>query len=118
MTSSVASPQPAAPVAPPSRSRLPMRIAALTPLWLFLIAQLLPGGFSRPLFSKPPEMIGLPFGVILGALATGWMLLGLVLVWNSRSRLTDLLALVVFTVPATLFVIFGPAVILIMQNLS
>ena len=119
MTSSAIPPPPAAtPVAPTTRSRWPIRIAALTPLWLFLILELADNGFGTPMFSAPPSIVGVPLGVVVGALATGWMLIGLGLVWNARSRLTELLALLLFTTPATIVLVMGPAMILILQNLS
>ena len=107
------------PVAPQSRSRIPIRIAALTPVWLYLVSQLMSSNaLSGPMVSEPPSIVGIPVVIVVGALAVGWMLIGLGLVWNVRSVLTDMLALLLFTIPATLVVVLGPAMILILQNLG
>ncbi len=118
MSESMAAPQPAAPVARSTGSRLPVRIAALTPLWLFLVLLAtgrMSGGFFGP---PPPEILGIPVGSWMLALVAGWMLIGLGLVWDARSPLIKLLVLLVFTIPATLALVLGPAVILVMSNLT
>jgi hypothetical protein len=71
MTSTLASPEAASAAdAPPARSRLGTRIAALTPLWVFLILVLARGPFFwKPFFGSPPEFLGLPLGlwmIVLG----------------------------------------------------
>jgi hypothetical protein len=120
MSETMAAPQPApaAPMAPSAGSRIPIRLAALTPLWLFLVliaTGRIAGGFFGP---PPPEILGIPLGIWLVALVAGWMLIGLGLVWEPRSPLIKLLVLLVFTIPATLVLILGPAVILTLQNVG
>ena len=111
------SPQPAATIAPPSRSRFLVRAAALMPFWLFL-ALFATGQFNSFFGPPPPEIMGIPLGAWMIALAAGWMLIGVALVWGTRSRLTEMFVLLLFTIPATILLVLGPAVILILQNLS
>ena len=98
-------------------SRIPVRIAAFTPLWVLIIASVALPSFSNPIFAKPPEILGVPLGVVMDAIAMVWMLIGVIVIWDARSRLVDALLLTFFTIPATLLVVLAPALILIMQNL-
>jgi len=121
MTSSTAPPRPAsAPrFAPLAYQRL-IRVATLMPLWLFLIL-FVAGSFSTvssPMFSESAAILGIPLRILIGASAVGWMLIGVGLAWGARSLSTVLLALVLFTAPATLCLILGPGIILILQNLG
>ena len=117
MTSSVAPPPVMAATSQPSRSRL-TRLVAFTPVWLLLVATLASPTFLGATLTRPPELLGLPLAVFADGLAVVWMLLGVVLVWDSRSRLTESLALLVFTVPATMTIVFAPAAVLILQVLG
>lgn len=69
------------------------------------------------MFTDSRELLGIPLDVLLKGLIVGWMLIGAGLVWDSRSPLLRVLAFAIFTVPATLAIVLGPAVILILQNL-
>ena len=104
----------------PSRSspRWATRITAFTPLWVLIVASLASPTFSQPMFAKPPEILGIPLGFVMNAVAIMWMLIGVVLIWDARSRLVEALVLFWFTIPATFLVVFSPALILIMQNLA
>ena len=95
-----------------------IRLAAFTPLWVQLVVPLAGPTYFEPMFFHPPEMFGIPLGVVLGAVQMGWMLIGVAIVWNCRSAARDALALVFFTLPSTLAVILAPAIILILQNLG
>ena len=98
--------------------RFTSRATAFTPLIVGTILFLAPTRYFDPMFAKPPDMLGVPLGVVALALAGIWMLIGVAIVWNARSRITEMLALMLFTIPATILVILGPALILIMQNLG
>lgn len=101
-----------------SRWQAPLRVLALLPLWLFLIVSAAQGPSVGGPFGKPPEFLGLPLGAWVAALVVGWTLAGLALIWNARSPLRSAAAILVFTIPATFVMFFGPAVILILQNLG
>jgi hypothetical protein len=91
---------------------------AFTPLWVLVIASLTARSFFPGMVSTPPEIYGIPLGVVVEAIAMVWMLLGVVLIWDARTRWSEMLTLLLFTVPATFIVVFTPAVVLILQNLG
>ena len=114
MTSSLTS-QPARAVnASGTRPRIAMRLIAAIPLWLGPIIYLL----SPTFFAPDPELLGIPRSLVMTVGAMSWALIGLGIIWDARSWLVDVLTLVVFTIPAMLFMIIGPAIILIVQNLG
>ena len=107
--------------APPARSRRqswPSRFFAFTPLWILIVASIAAPTFSQSIINKPPDIVGVPLGAAIEGLAMLWMLIGAAVIWNARSRLAESLGFMLFTIPATLVVIFTPAVVMIMQNLS
>jgi hypothetical protein len=118
MTSSTPNPQPMQEAPSKSRSRWATRITAFTPLWVLIVASVASRTFSEPMFSRPPDWLGIPLGVVMDAIAMVWMLIGAVLIWDARLRLVEALVLFWFTIPATLVVVFSAALILIMQNLA
>jgi hypothetical protein len=90
---------------------------ALLPLWCVLVLAFLGDNFD-PVTRNPPEMLGLPAGVILMAGAAALTALGFVAIRTSTSRARSVLAFIFLTVPATIFAVGGPAIILIVINLS
>ena len=74
--------------------------------------------YFGPLFAKPPDFLGIPFGVVIDAIAMLWMLIGVVLIWDTRSSIVQGLVSFFFTIPATMVVVLSPAVVLILQNLG
>ena len=118
MTSSIPTRQPMQEAPSRSRARWATRITAFTPLWVLIVASVASPTFFGPMFAKPPDWLGIPLGVVMDAIAMVWMLIGVALIWDARSRLVEALVLFWFTIPATLVVVFSPALILIMQNLA
>ena len=116
MTSSSASAAPARSSAAPARSRLAIRLASLTPLWV-LIVSLASQGYFPPMITNPPEVLGIPLGVVITAIAIVWMLIGTGLVWDERRLPAEPLVPMLFKIPATVVVFFTPAVVLIIANL-
>ena len=115
---SVSTGQGPAPATVPWRAPVGARIASLTPFFLALALQLFAPTYFPPMFSKPPDVMGVPLGAIVGALALAWAAFGALVVWTTHSRLAAGLALAFLTVPSMFAAILGPAVILIMQNLG
>jgi hypothetical protein len=74
--------------------------------------------FSSPMFSESPTLIGIPSEVIIVAVALAWGAIGGLVVGTSGSRWVLPLALALFTLPACLALILGPALVLILQNLG
>lgn len=119
MTSSLVSPQTAAPPTPkPWRPGWFSKFFAFTPIWFWIIANVGAPRFSEPMFVQPPAMFGIPAGVLLAGLVVFWMLMGAFVLWSARSRRVAAIAYTAFTFPATVALILGPALILIWQNLG
>jgi hypothetical protein len=74
--------------------------------------------FFAPMLDDPQRILGIPLGVVFESATMGWMLIGVVLVWDTQSLLVRSFVLVFFTMPATFAVVLAPAVILILSNLS
>lgn len=118
MTSPVVPPGQARPITRRDASSIARRLVALTPLWILLVTFVARGAYWVSFFGPQHEILGIPRSVAMIGLAMVWMVLGLVLTWDARSRLTQAVALLVFTIPATLFLVLGPAIVLIVQNLG
>ena len=112
MTSSLTSPPSRAVKTSGTRPRIPMRLIAAIPLWLGPVIYLM----SPTFFSPNPELLGIPQALVMTVGGMSWALIGLGIIWDARSWLVDVLTLVVFTIPAMLFMILGPAIILIVHN--
>ena len=98
-------------------------VLALFPVVLWLIAvPLAPHGISEPMFvtppPPPPSLLGISFADLLLAGAVGWGLLGAILVVRSRKPWAFAVGFLVFTVPACVAIILGPAIVLILSNLG
>lgn len=120
-------------VAPPSRVRQPVggppetiavprrtrpwwrTLMGLTPLvaFAFIVSR-----WGWPRFDKPPEMLGLPLGVVVLGVALAIMLAGVLALRRTSSSLAAVLIILLFTFPATILVVIGPAIIFILQNLK
>lgn len=110
----------AAVVAPPRPWRAPAaaRLSSLAPFLLAVALQLFAPVYFRPVLARPPEILGVPLGVVVGALILAWAAFGSLIVWTTQSRLAAALALGFLTIPSIFAMILGPTVILILQNLT
>jgi len=79
---------------------------AIVPLAMTVIAS-----FQPVFFGPPPDRL-----LMLPGLA--WGLLGVILVWRAQSRAVVPVALVIFTFPAVIAMLFAPGIALILQNLG
>lgn len=98
------------------RSRTVPLVVALTPLWLLIFMALVSDAVPVVL-SRPPAVVSLPLGVVMESIALLWMLAGAAIVWRARSPVAESLALMLFTIPATVLVVFTPTAIEILQTL-
>ena len=73
--------------------------------------------FFDPMGYRRPEVLGIPVEVLIMAFAVAWGGIGGYVVGTSRSPWVRALAIMVFTLPACVAIILGPAIILILQNL-
>jgi hypothetical protein len=95
---------------------LPIRVLALMPLWLLVVVFAGSPFTFQIMFAARPDIYGAPWGVVVEAAAMLWMVVGVFAIWNARSKLVESLGLLMFTIPATVVVVFTPAVILALQN--
>ena len=91
-----------------------MRLIALIPVWFGPISYLA----APRLFGPKPELFGIPQDLVMMIGAVTWALIGVAIIWHARSWLVDFLTVLLFTLPAIAFMIIGPAVVLILQNLG
>ncbi len=123
------------PTAEPEIGRAwPVRLepAALTPEWrapwLVRLLTLVPfvvalGGYIAPRYFggmgvAQPELFGLPLGAWVHLWSLTLAALGAAIVWRARSLPVAVAALLACTVPATIGLLLGPAIVLILQNLA
>ena len=92
-------------------------IASL-PFILIVVSQLLAPGFLEPIFANPPDILGLPAGVVVLFVVAIWALLAFVAIRELRSGWGVALGVIVFTIPSMVAIILLPATILIVQNLT
>ena len=72
----------------------------------------------EPIFANPPEILGLPAGFVFLVAVAIWAALAFVVIRAFGSVLGIALALLLFTVPSIIAIIYLPATILIVQNLD
>lgn len=106
----------------PASTFAPHRISgllmALGPLGLaILILYLARPSSSHPMFSERGAF-GIDLGPVLLVLALLWGAIGGYAVATSNRAWVLPVALVVFTIPAIVAIVLGPAIILILQNLA
>ena len=105
------------PVRPGPRSG-PRVLLGLSPLWALLFFAVTAPGFFDPFFSNRPSVAGVPAGIFIIAVAMTLMLAGVWLLRRSGSDAGIVLAFLAFTLPATVLILVGPAMSLIMANLA
>jgi hypothetical protein len=88
------------------------------PFILLVALAVLAPGYLDPLFANPPAIAGLPLGVAWLFVAIVWAVLGILVARGVRSSARIIGALLVFTLPASMAIILGPAAILIVQNVA
>lgn len=110
MTPSIVAPRVA------GRPRTISLLVALTPAWLLAVTALSSNVFAF-VFTGPPELLGVPLGVMLETVALVWMLGGVAIVWRARTSLPEALGLLVFTIPATVVAVLTPPLIELLQTL-
>jgi hypothetical protein len=98
-------------------TRLGYALACL-PFIVLVIAPPIAPGYMEPIFANPPEIVGLPAGMVALFLIAAWASLAFVAIRASRSGVGIAVGLVVFTVPAIVAIALLPSVILVILNLN
>ena len=94
------------------------RTLSLLPFGEALLLVLFAPNYLPPLFAKPPDIVGIPFGIVLEALVLAWAALGARVIWTTRSQVMASIALLATTAPAVPLVLLGPAIIQIAQSMA
>jgi len=105
---------------PPERTglrRLGYAIAGL-PFIVILFAAVFAPGFFEPAYANPPEILGLPAGIVVLFLAASWASIAFLAIRQTRSGIGIALALLAFTIPSTIVIILVPSVILVVLNMT
>lgn len=91
---------------------------ASIPFVAIVFGATLASGFFEPVFANPPEILGLPAGIVLLFAVAVWASLAFVVIRAFRSWFGVALGLLVFTVPSIVAILFLPAAILIVLNVN
>jgi hypothetical protein len=91
-------------------------LLGLLPLWILLIRLIASPGSMDPVTSNPPEVVGLPAGVVLVAGALAVMAIGIEVLRRASSNGVALLAFLGLTLPSAALIVAAPALILNIQN--
>jgi hypothetical protein len=112
---------------PERAMRILWMIVALAPAFMLLFLFVAAPHFMDPMFQTPPAFLGdsrhpsaheIPLGTVILGLSVIWYAIGVAIVGRASRPSRRLVAVLVFIFPATFGFLFGPAVILIMQNLT
>jgi hypothetical protein len=103
--------------APTWRAPALRRVAALAPFAVALAIPLLATNYFSRGVSKPPDIFGLPLGIVVEGLILGWAALGALLIWTTGSRVAATLAMAFITLPSLIALLLWPAIVLVLQNL-
>jgi hypothetical protein len=87
-------------------------LLALSPLLVLLAIAANPEAAAVDAMRSAPRILGVPVDAILGAVTIGLMLAGAVTVWKATSTVVQSVALLVFTIPATVTAVVAPWVFL------
>jgi hypothetical protein len=104
--------------APRWRADSAWRTLSLIPFGEALLLAVFAQNYFGPLFAKPPDIVGIPFGLVLEVLILAWAALGARVIWTTKSMAMATIALLTTTAPAVPALLLLPASILIIQNLA
>jgi len=93
-------------------------VIASLPFVSIVIVEFVAPGFMEPVFANPPDILGLPAGIVLLFVMAIWASLAFIVIRESRSGRGVGLALLVFTGPSMVAILYLPAAILIILNLN
>src|SRR5262245_20180899 len=102
----------------PWRADRVWKAISLVPFFEALAISVFTASYFSPLYSKPPDIVGVPFGLVLEVALLAWAVLGAAVIWTARSPAVATLAVLATTAPAMVLQIFIPGLVLIMQNLT
>lgn len=101
-------------VARRTRAHAVAQLLSIVPFVILLAVTVDPQARRLVPLQSTPSLLGLPADAVLGAVVLVWMLIGTLTIRYARSPLTEALALLVFTIPATVMAALAPALILML----
>lgn len=102
-------------VRPAFRASRLLRVIALSPVW-FSVPLLLVTGEFELLYTKPPDILGIPAGLVFEVVGLAWMALGAAALWQTRFPLIAAIAITCFSLPALTLLVLGPVLLRIGMN--
>ena len=94
------------------------RALSLTPFAVPVAEYLFAGTYLARGMGSPPDIVGIPLGVVVQTMLLAWATLGAVLVWRARSMPWATWALLIFAPLAIVGLVFAPAVVMLMANIG
>jgi hypothetical protein len=73
---------------------------ALVPLWVGILLGLFAAGYMEPVFANPPQIVGLPAGMVVVFIAGLLMAFGVLAMRATTSQVLRSAAFLLFTVPS------------------
>lgn len=107
---------PAGATARRGRAHAVAQVLSVTPFLIVLAVAADPQARLLGPLEATPTLLGIPADALLGALALLWMAVGSLLVRFARSPLVESLALLAFTVPATVLAVLAPALLVVLVS--
>ena len=98
------------------RAHAVAQVLSLAPFWILLAVAADPQARLLSPTQPVPPVFGLPADALFGALTLAWMAAGALLIRVARSPLIESLALLAFTVPATILAVLTPAVLVVLVS--
>lgn len=98
------------------RATLAWRLVSFLPFAVAIVLDLIAPRSFPPMFAMPPDVLGIPFGVVLQAVILLWAALGAAVVWQTRRPFVAVLALFVCIAPSIVALVLSPAITLIVLN--
>jgi hypothetical protein len=99
-----------------TRAHAVAQLLSIVPFGILLAVTIDPQARRLAPLESTPSLLGLPADVALGAVVLVWMLIGTLIIRFARSPLTEALALLIFTIPATIGAVLAPAVVLLLAS--
>jgi hypothetical protein len=91
-------------------------VAATAPVWVVGLLLITAPNYFHALLLNPPSLVGLPFGLVIAAVAVALTIIGFIAV-ESESRVIRAAGIAFGTLPAVLTFLMAPAIVLILLNL-
>ena len=97
-----------------SRAHAVAQLLSIAPFFILLAVAADPQARQLSPLQPMPGLVGLPADALLSAATLAWMTVGALVIRFARSPIGESVALLVFTIPATIAAALAPAVLLVL----